>query len=552
MAHDLAEMIRSLSQPAAFPFAAAEVEVHQTHISVVFLAGDVAYKVKKPVNLGFLDFSTLEKRRHFCEEEVRLNRRLAPHIYQGVAPITATPTGFRFEGDGPAIEWAVKMTRLSAERDLDHCLKRGEIDAQHLTSLAERIAAFHASSVCDERIARQARWEAIDANAMANFEATRRHIGETVSPDVFERLRKRTRGLLDDLRPLIERRAAAGVPRDTHGDLRLDHVYWFPETGDSPCGAGFPACQANDRQAGTPAPFQEWVILDCIEFNEQFRFADPVADIAFLIMDFAFAGRWDLADALTHAYFQATGDDEGRALVPLYASYRAAVRGKVEGIVLEEKEIPATEKEIALQRAKEHWLAALAWAEPRERRPMIVLVGGLPGSGKSTLARALEQLAGFSVLRSDLVRKELAGPAAATSAPAEFGQGIYSEAWDNRTYDELERRAESLLWRGSRVLIDASLRVDQRRLRLLKLAQRWGVPIVMLHCQAAPDVSRKRLLNRRNDASDADWTIYETAAQIWEPFSPEVERIATTIDTDGPLDAIVAKARTAVDGHCNA
>lgn len=520
MSDVVARLIADLSRPEAFPDPVGDVEIHQTHISVVFLAGNFAYKIKKPVSLGFLDFSTLERRRHFCDEEVRLNRRLASDVYLGVVPVARTESGAAFEASGEVVEWAVKMVRLAPEFDLDHHLRHGRLDADLVRTLARRIADFHRGASRGDRISRRARFSAIEDNALANFEATRRHVGETVSPVVFARLEERTRWILAESRPLIERRAADGKPCDTHGDLRLDHVYWFP-----------------DR----PPP-DDWRILDCIEFNEEFRFADPIADMAFLTMDLAFAGRWDLARRFAAAYLEAADDADGAGLLPFYASYRAAVRGKVEGIVLEESEIPPDARAVALQRARAHWLAALAWAEPIERRPMLVLIGGLPGSGKSTLARSL--LAdGFTVVRSDVVRKELAG---VESAAAPFGKGLYTREWDDRTYAELARRSAEILWTGGRAIIDASFRIDARRRSFIELARTWGVPVVFLECHASPDVVRARLAARHGDASDADWHVYEAASNQWEPLSSDVALVAMRLDTVGGIEVVAESAREAI------
>jgi hypothetical protein len=329
---ELAALIDGLS-------AAGSPRVIQTHISVVFLFRDVVYKLKKPVNLGFLDFGTLDRRRHFCEEEVRLNRRLAPAVYLGVVPVTAGATGLRFEGDGDAVEWAVKMARLPEGASLLDRLARGAVTELLVVKLAERVAEFHARAESGQHIAESARFEAVAANARDNFTQSEAQVGVAIARDEFDRLRERTAAELTRLRPLIESRAARGVPRDTHGDLHLDHVYHFPDRG----------------------PPDDLIAIDCIEFADRFRHADPVADAAFLAMDFAFRDRPDLAEVFKSNYVRASGDAEGADLFPLYESYRAAVRAKVEGMELGEAEIPQAERDDAKRRAAAHWrLAATA------------------------------------------------------------------------------------------------------------------------------------------------------------------------------------------------
>jgi aminoglycoside phosphotransferase family enzyme len=338
---DLPRLLEALSHPGVYPYPVGAVEVRQTHISAVFLAGPYAYKVKKPVNLGFLDFSTAQKRRHFCEEEVRLNRRLAAHVYLGVVPVVQTPNCLQFEGEGEVIDWAVKMQHLPDAATLQERLGRGEVGAPLVESLARRIASFHRQAEANERIAAFGRFEAVARTVRDVFAQAGPQVGSTVSEDVFARVKALAEEALGRLQPLIEGRAAQGRPRDCHGDLHLDHVYYFPDQ----------------------KPPAELVIIDCIEFNERFRFIDPVADMAFVIMDLAFHGRRDLARTFADAYFAAAGDGEGRPLLPLYTAYRATVRGMVEGLKLAEKEVPQAERDAALERARAHWLLALTLLE---------------------------------------------------------------------------------------------------------------------------------------------------------------------------------------------
>src|SRR5947209_8433212 len=417
----LPRLIAALSDPRAYPFPVGHVEVRHTHVSIVFLAGDYAYKVKKPVNLGFLDFGTLVERRHFCDEEVRLNRRLAPHVYRGVVPVTRAGEGLAVEGDGEAVEWAVKMERLPDDATLLSRLRAGALDAATVEALARRVAAFHASAAGGETVAAFGRFEVVAGNARENFAQSAARVGAAVSRAVHDRLRQRTEAALERHRGLIESRAARGVPRDTHGDLHLDHVYLFP---------------------GRPPP-GDLVAIDCVEFSERLRHADPVADAAFLAMDLTFRGRCDLAAAFADAYFAAAGDAEGRALLPFYTAYRAVVRGKVEGMEAAELEVPAGERAAALAGARAHWLLALGELEEPDRRPCLVLTAGLPGSGKSTLARALADLAGFTVIRSDVVRKELAGLGPDAPAPADIRAGLYAPERVERPYAACLRPAEA-------------------------------------------------------------------------------------------------------------
>lgn len=491
---ELVRLIEALAHPAAYPFDVDAVEVHHTHISVVFLAGSFAYKIKKPVRLPFLDFSTLDKRLHYCREEVRLNRRLAPAVYLDVVPIARTATGVLVEGQGDVVDWAVKMTRLPQEASLEQRLARGQVDEGTVAELGRRLAFFHASAATGPDIVAAAQFDLVAQNARDNFEQSRDHVGVTVSSVVLERLRTITDTSLERLRPRIEQRVREGRPRDTHGDLHLDHVYLFPDC---------------------PAP-QNLVIVDCIEFNERFRYADPIADMAFLAMDFIFHCHRRLARSFADAYFQAAADEPGRALLPFFMSYRAAVRAKVEGMEAQEIEVPASERSQAVQRARAHWLLALGELEEPSRRPALVLIGGLPGSGKSTLARGLAESAGFEVIRSDVVRKELTGDA---TLDPDVREARYAPSVTREVYAECLRRAENYLFEGRRVLVDASFKDDLQRSVFLEAAARWAVPAVFLVCRVDVDQARARLAQRRGDASDADWSVYLNMVEQWQPPS---------------------------------
>ena len=352
-------------------------------------------------------------------------------------------------------------------------------------------------------------------NALENFEAAEPLVGRTVSRAVLDRLRERTRRAFERLGDLIERRADLGLPCDGHGDLRLDHVYIRP-----------------DRE-----PPADLIVVDCIEFNERFRHLDPLADLAFLVMDLRAAGHRREAGLLVDAYQGDRRDPEAEALLEVYVAYRAAVRGKVEGLATAEAELSEAERAEGLDAARGHWLLALATLEGPAERPGLVLVGGLPGTGKSTLARGLAGAAGFAVIRSDVVRKGLAGLGPDESAAAGFGEGIYAPEWTERTYAACLERADALLFEGRRVVVDASFGRAEHRERFRSLAARRGVPFVLLTCEAAEDVVRRRLAGRAGDASDADRAIYRRAAASREPIgSAEAHE---PIDTSaGPDDAL--------------
>lgn len=505
------QLVADLSQGEAYDNPSDSVTVIHTHISTIFLTGRYAYKLKKPVNLGFLDFTTLEQRYFFCREEVRLNRRLAPHVYLGVLPVTLDGAKAKVDGDGEIIDYVVHMRRLPHDRTVEALLERKEFGKTETAMLATRIADFHEHADRSDKISQFGKWEVVARNCKENFEQIRPLIGTTISKDVFDKINAKATECLNEFRPLIEGRAKSNVPCDTHGDLHLDHVYFFPDA----------------------KPPEDLVIVDCIEFNERFRFADPISDIAFMAMDFEFHHRPNLAKILAKEYFEASKDIDGEKLLPFYAAYRAVIRGKVEGFELEKPEIPEEERRRALERARAHFLLALGIHSSPTERPCLVMTGGLPGTGKSKLAQGLASDGNFERISSDITRKHLAGLQAETSAAADFGEGIYTAEWNDRTYDACIEQAEELLFQGRRVIVDASFRADARRLQFLKLARSLCVPCVYLQCEANEAEIRRRLNTRTDDPSDADWAIYQSAAKSWEPSGPAIDRIMHRVDTSG-------------------
>jgi uncharacterized protein len=520
--HILADLARPDAYPESF---AGPVEVRQTHISAVFLAGPYAYKVKKPLDLGFLDFRTVEQRRHFCAEEVRLNRRLAPDVYLDVVPITRAGERLRVGGSGAVVDYAVRMRRLPDDHSLAADLARGTLDTARMADVGRRLAAFHAAADGGPAVARHAGFDTVAFNARENFAQMAAYVGRSISAPVYGRLNDLTEAALAALEPLMTARTARGVPRDTHGDLRLEHVYRFP---------------------GAEPP-HDLVIIDCIEFNERFRFADPVSDLAFLTMDLLFRGRRDLADALTEAWFEAAGDEEGRDLLPFYLAYRAVVRAKVGSMALDEAEIPAAQRATELARAQAHGLLALGALAAPAARPGLVLVAGLPGTGKSQLARDLAPVADAQVVASDVTRKALGGVPWGAGVPPEPHQELYTGDWNDRTYEACRAAAEAQLLAGGRVIVDATFREARRRVGFLDLARRLAVPAVVLVCQAPPEVVRARLDARRGDPSDATWAVYEQLAGAWDPPGPDEP--AYSVDMGGPAALGLAGAMAALAAH---
>ena len=544
------ELILALSDPGAYPEAPAEVECLQTHISAVFRLRDTVYKVKKPKELLFLDFTTLDARRHFCHEEVRLNRRLAPDVYEGVVPVLRVGGHVRVgaellaspgaEPAGEVLDYAVRMARLPDGRTLGALLGGGSVHAGELERLGRRIAAFHAGADRHPKISAVATWETASRNCLENFEQVEPFIGDTISASVFARLRALTVRELEHRRALMERRIRENRPCETHGDLRLEHIYFLPPKA----------------APGPPDPTRsdtEIAVIDCIEFNERFRWTDPVADIAFLVMELEFSGRADLAAAFAGAYFEAAADPDGARLLPLYATYRNMVRGKVGSLRFGDGLVPLAERAAAAGEATRHFLSALGRLAPARERPGLIALQGLPGVGKSTLAGTLAGTLGFRWIDTDRVRKELAGippdeGAGGGRAGADYLAGIYAPEWTGRTYAECARRAEALLLEGDRVVVEGSFRADAHRKALADLAATLGVRFLILDCVTSPEEARGRLAGRAPGPSDADWATHERMAAEREPASEATRPFVREVSASGsPADAM-ARIRVELAG----
>jgi predicted kinase len=310
----------------------------------------------------------------------------------------------------------------------------------------------------------------------------------------------------------MDRRAEAGLIRDTHGDLHLEHIYWFPE-----------------RPVGC-----EFVIVDCVEFNERFRYADPVADLAFTVMDLGFRGRRDLARIFAREYFEFVEDESGCTLLPFYSAYRAAVRAKVENMQAGESEVPLADRNAARQRATAHWLFALGELSPPPQRPALILFGGLPGSGKSTLAKSLLELPGWDALliRTDVVRHELHRNAPQLER--------YGPEMTEQTYTECLKQARETLLAGQRVLVDANFPQESWREQFLALAATLAVPGLFIHCVVADEVARTRLAQRTGDASEADAQIYELVQARWDPLGQATLAHTIILNTNDPVISLRA------------
>jgi aminoglycoside phosphotransferase family enzyme/predicted kinase len=493
-------LIAALLDPAVYPHPVDRVELVETHISWVLLAGDRVYKVKKPVNLGFLDFTTLARRRRFCHEEVRLNRRLTTDIYLGVVEIAGTARKPRLEGGGRVIEVAVLMRRMPADRMLDRLVATDAAPPALLDAIGARVARFHREAETGGEIDRMGGLDTVRRNWEENFAQTA-EVGPDLLPDeTRRRVREHVEAFMAREAARFAARVAAGRSRDCHGDLQAGHV-----------------CCVEPVQ-----------IFDCIEFNHRFRFGDVAAEIAFLAMDLDRLGRPDLAIRFLNAYLEESGDYEAVPLLDFYRAYRAWVRGKVLSIqVAGGLQAPAAEARALFA------LAGRYVAPHRPRR--LVLTTGVMGSGKSTAARLAAAQLGAIAVRTDAVRKRLAGRPLRERVAAGYGEGLYTAEMGRKTYAEAGRLAAELLEAGWPVIVDGSFSHAAERAEIRAVAERHGVPSTVLWCDAPDPVLLERLRARdadRHEVSDGRAELLaEHRARYEAPAGePDVIRLDTSAD----------------------
>jgi len=519
-----ANLFSAMQDPGFYPEKPDRIEVIQTHASYVFLAGNRVYKVKKAMDFCFLDFSTLEKRRHFCEEELRLNRRLAPATYLDIVPITEQADGkLELGGDGPVVEYAVKMVRLPEERMLKRLIGRSDFDPAVLDTIARKVASFHEKAATGGAIDEMGGVETIRRNHEENFNQTEKYIGLTI-PEYQHRLICRyDRRFLQEKAPLFERRVAEGHIRECHGDLHLEHIV----VGD------------NDVD-----------IFDAIEFNERFRFGDVAAEVAFMAMDLDFNGYAAYADRFVKAYTQYSGDEGVLTLLNFYKCYYAYVRGKVVSFRLDDPNIAPADREAARETAQRYFDLAYTCAA-RSERPVLLLTTGLSGTGKSVIARELAPRLDAEILQTDVLRKELLGIAPAERHMEAFGAGIYNEEISARTYDEALRRACAHLEAGRSVIIDASFKRSSQRETAVQAARRLGADCWIVACQCPEETVKGRLEARMaapGEASDGRWEIYLAQKGDFDPMNETTGSRLVVVDTSEAPEICAGRILEAIQG----
>jgi uncharacterized protein len=487
----ISRIYADLSRPEAFPEKPDEVAIEETHISIVFLVGDTVYKIKRPVDFGFLDFSTLEKRKFYAEEEARLNSRLTHNVYHGVVPVTDVNGRYQIGGDGPVKEWAVKMRRLPDEGVLAELVKQGTADEHVLNRVVERLVAFYPNADTGEGVDEWGTAEAVGFNIQENVDQSKPYMNKFIAPTQLDLIDKASKAFLTGQADLMQKRVDDGKIRDGHGDLHLKHII-----------------------IEGPRP-EQLQIIDGVEFNPRIRCGDIAMDVAFLAMDLDFQQRPDLANHFISQLTERMGDKDLPRLVQFYKAYRAHVRAKV-ACFMSDNIAPELEEFVAVRSEIERYIDLATAYLVKPTRPAVVIVGGLSGSGKSVLARRIARTLEANWLSSDRIRKEITGHDPHERLTDEYGSGIYSPEISRETYETLISRGVSAAANGKSVVIDATFLDAEWRERARDAFKIIDADLQFAECWAPAEVVAQRLEDRQSDeseASDAGTSVYDVQVE---------------------------------------
>ncbi len=493
------ELIQQMLTPDFYPHPVTiPIKSIQTHASIVLLTGDFAYKLKKPVNFGFLDYSTLEKRQYFCQEELRLNQRGAKELYLDVVSISRQGDRYDLGSNGEIVEYAVKMVQFPQEALFSNMFEAGTITTEHVEEMGRVVATFHDFAQTNRYINSFGMIDRIKQSIDDNYRQTEQYIGRAQTQQQFTETKAYTDLFLEKHPQLFCDRILGRFIRECHGDLHLRNIcYW-----------------------------QDKIFLfDCIEFNESFRFVDTMYDVAFIVMDLAARGRKDLANRFLNIYTEQTGDWAGLQVLPMYLSRQAYVRAKVNSFLLDDPGISSEDRAVAAKMAGDYYHQA--WEYTRSQQGRIIMMSGLSGAGKSTLGKQIATELDGVQLRSDAVRKHLGG----VPLLAKGNDSLYTPEMTATTYQLVLELGAKLALQGFTVVLDAKYDRLSLRAAVRDLAQTCGIPLQIVYCTAPEQVLLDRLIHRIGDVADATVDLLASQQAAWEDFTPEERGNVITVDT---------------------
>jgi uncharacterized protein len=497
---NFSQLIQAMQEPNFYPHSVkTEIRVIQTHCSAVFLTGDYAYKIKKNVDFGFLDYSTLEKRHYFLQQELEMNHAIAPDIYLEVLPISQINDSLVLGSDKNVVEYVLKMAEFPQSALLISMFERGELKESHLRELGEVVANFHQKTNTNDYIKSFGKVEIIKKSIDGNYQATQKYIGIAQTLEQYQETQQFTNNFLTQKQAIFESRCLNHKIRECHGDLHLRNIcYWH-----------------NKIQ-----------LFDRIEFNEPFRFVDVMYDIAFTVMDLEAKGRQDFANIFLNTYLEKTGDWQGLQVLPFYLCRQAYVRAKVTSLLLDDPNIAESEKESATQIAKNYY--HLAWQYTQISPRKMIVMSGLSGSGKTTIAKYIAPKINAIHLRSDAVRKHLAGIPLDQSGDA----SLYRPEMSEKTYQFLLDLGVLLINQGFSVILDAKYDLHQWRSPILNAAEKDGFFLKILQCQASLNTLSTRLQQRTGDISDATPDLLAQQQANADIFNEKEKKYAIAVNTE--------------------
>ncbi len=502
---DTHPLITALQNKAIYDHPVNKFELIETHCAWVLLTGEYAYKIKKPLDLGFLNFSTLEKRRHVCREELRLNRRLADEVYLDVVAITGSADNPQLNGDGRVIEYAVKMRQFETGMEFDQLIKQSALSNDDIDELASRVASFHQSldGASDDTI--YGTIDAIRKSMLENFNQINTTLPNDIERQLLEQLQQWTSDELTRLTATLENRKRNGFVRECHGDLHLANI----------------------------TRYQSRVMLfDCLEFNPALRWIDQISDIAFMVMDFDAHGKSDFAFRFLNKWLQQSGDYAGVPLLRLYLVYRAMVRAKITAIQ------HAQHSDSGHLAQCQRYLT-LARSYTAQQTTPLIITHGLSGSGKSSISQLILEQLGAIRVRSDVERKRLHGLSAEARSQSTLGEKLYSAISSETTYQRLATTAQAITASGYPVIIDATFLKQAQRQQFKIVAGELNVPFIILHFHAKEALLRQWVIARNEkggDPSEADISVLEYQIKTQEPLNEEELLNTVTIDSSNEVD----------------
>ncbi|MEL4895860.1 bifunctional aminoglycoside phosphotransferase/ATP-binding protein [Crocosphaera sp. Alani8] len=496
---NILSLINHLEKPHSYPHAVqTPIKVIQTHISVIFLTGNYAYKIKKPVDFGFLDYSNLEKRQHFLNQELTMNQAIAPDIYSEVLPITLENEQVKIAGEGEIIEYVLKMNQFPQDSLLINLFKAGKLEKHHLEELGKIVAKFHRETKIDDYIKSFGDIEVIKQSIDENYKITEKYIGNVQTEKQYQETRKFTDNYFEKKQEYFKQRQKENKIRECHGDLHLKNI-----------------CLFNNKIQ----------LFDRIEFNEEFRYVDLMCDVAFTVMDLDARNRQDLSNIFLNTYLERTGDWRGLQVLPVYLSRQAYVRAKVNSMMLDDPNISEENHQKAQQEAKNYY--HLAWQYTQRNQGKIIIMSGLSGSGKTTVAKYIAENINAILIRSDAVRKHLGNISLDETGNSE----LYSQEMNEKTYQTLIKLGEIVAKAGFNVILDAKFDRHQWRKPIIEIVKKHNISLTILSCYTPVETLSDRLSNRKGDISDATFDLLQQQQNNAQDFNEEEMSYVQEIDT---------------------